>query len=101
MKSKEEIRFLLLSLGSTEDRVANKLISLGIKGERKNCTTCPIAQYLVSKGIEDGVGDENEGEVGVGVGSYWYSLATYPQLTGIYNFIRAFDEGQYPKCEAK
>jgi hypothetical protein len=103
MKSKEEVLNLLVDLGSTEDKVANKLVSLGIKGDRKKCNTCPIAQYLVSKGIDGRDGNENGDEIkiGIGIGSYWYSLATYPQITGIYNFIRAFDRGEYPQCEAE
>jgi hypothetical protein len=103
MKTKAEILALLVDLGSTADEVAAKLISFGIKGEREKCSTCPVAQYLFSKGVVAKINDPTWfglGGVGIGVDSYWYPLATYPQLTGVFNFIRAFDRGQYPGCEA-
>jgi hypothetical protein len=106
MKSKAEILSLLMALGSTADEVAAKLVSLGIKGDRNECRTCPIAQYLVSNGLEaysemKGEGARTHGLLfGVEASGYWWPLATHPQLTGVSNFILDFDRGQYPQCDS-
>ena len=51
MKTKKEVLALLESLGRNEKEVADKLWSMGIKGEKRKCKTCPIAQYLVRNGV--------------------------------------------------
>jgi hypothetical protein len=103
MKSKEEVLALLLALGSTEEEIAAKLVSLGIRGDPKKYNTCPIAQYLISNGVEAGIGVGIGIKAGAGVvvghNIHWYSLIDYPQLAVIFNFIWAFDRGDFPQCE--
>jgi hypothetical protein len=105
MKTKEEVLALLVALGTTAEEVANKLVSLGIKGNRERCRTCPIAQYLISNGVAswvvlaDGAGGGVAlGDVGGEVSYYRYPLSTYP-LASVRDFILAFDRGEYPQCE--
>jgi hypothetical protein len=95
-KTKEEVLALLVSLGTTSQEVADKLLSLGIRGDRNKCKTCPIAQYLVAYGVVTWSG------LGIAIGptpwnTYWYNIREYPQLKGILAFIEHFDEGKYPK----
>jgi hypothetical protein len=103
MKTKEEVLALLVALGSTAQEVADKLVSLGIKGERKKCRTCPIAQYLISNGVPAAFANSVGGWFVVGVEVevgfyYWYPLSTY-QIAGVQDFVLAFDRGEYPQCE--
>ena len=101
MKTKEEVLSLLEKLGKTKEDVANKLQSLGIKGERNKCYSCPLAQYLIKNGIGLKVPFVVEVRVGVGVNWYWYPISKYPQLQGIRDFILAFDRGEFPQLESE
>jgi hypothetical protein len=107
MKTKEEVLALLVDLGADEKAVVNKLLAMGIKGDRKKCRTCPIAQYLIRNGVEDvvagGAGGAAGGGVGVGVGVeyYWFPLRDYPQVKPVRDFILAFDKGDYPQLEGE
>ena len=101
IKSKEEVLALLVELGSSADEIAAKLQSLGIRGNKGNCRSCPIAQYLVANGVEVGFGVGVGVGVGVAAGSYYYSISYYPQLLGVHSFILGFDRGEYPKCELR
>jgi hypothetical protein len=104
-KSKEEVLALLVALGTTSQEVANKLQYLGIRGKRKQCLTCPIAQYLVSNefgfGVEVGLAGEVVSVAGIGrvALGHWYSILKYHQLQGIRDFILDFDRGKYPQLE--
>jgi hypothetical protein len=105
MKTQEEVLALLIALGTTTQEVAEKLVSLGIRGNKGMCTSCPIARYLIANEVEvrrvanRDVDEAVEVRVGVGVSSYWYYIRDYPQLQGVRDFILAFDGGDYPQCE--
>jgi hypothetical protein len=96
--SREEVLALLTALGSTEEEVANTLISLGIRGNKRECSSCPISQYLISKGVVRGWVAVGVGQ-GVGVGWHWYPTCNYPQLQSVQDFIISFDKGKFPQCE--
>jgi hypothetical protein len=108
MKSKEEIVALLVALGSTKEEVAAKLVSLGIKGGYY-CSTCPIAQYLISNGVKADIAVDGTARDELQLGSAdnyvreysidTYSINTYPKLIGVLDFVQAFDRGEYPECE--
>ena len=46
MITKQDVISYLESLGSTSDAVANSLRTMGIKGNRALCYSCPIATVL-------------------------------------------------------
>ena len=46
---RRDVTSYLESLGSTPDEVARNLQSLGIRGLRRDCQTCPIANALELK----------------------------------------------------
>jgi hypothetical protein len=103
-KSKEEVLDLLVALGATRQEVADKLLSLGIRGNRDACVSCPIAQYLIANGVALGYGGVGYGlgRIGISVSLdvvHLYPIRKYPQLLGIRGFILAFDYGEYPKLE--
>ena len=85
---------LLEELGETKKEVAKKLISLGIKGKRGNCKSCPISKYLTKKRIKNAHTSKYQvfirREIGKPAGKYFDLPAP------VYNFITAFDEGKYP-----
>jgi hypothetical protein len=101
MKTKEEVLSLLLALGASKEEVANKLHALGIRGKRRECSSCPIAQFLAKNDVGVGVGVAVAVGVGVWVGVEYYSylLRHYPAIAPIQTFIHAFDRGEFPQLE--
>jgi len=83
----------LVALGRSGDEVAESLAKLGVKGGCDSYT-CPIAEYLKTKGFTVGVGRDGILE-DVGGGISFSSLS----LSGIRHFILGFDRGKYPQCE--
>jgi hypothetical protein len=101
-KTKEEILALLTALGDNAHDVAGCLMQLGIRGTPATCRSCPIAEYLISKGVEmrypsDGVNISDDC-VAVAADRNYY-IYKQNQLYGVKEFIRGFDRGNYPQCE--
>lgn len=106
VKSKEEVVALLMALGDSQDKIAAKLTSLGIKGYKQSCQLCPIAKYL--KG-NDEVIMSVAGQVTGGVlfvsfykeerdhASYEFDHGSLPNANAVISFIRAIDIGEYPE----
>jgi hypothetical protein len=106
VKSKEEVAKLLIALGDSRDKIATKLLNLGIRGHRRSCYTCPITRY-----IRDGErvrvstsGNEASGRLFVSIyilgeineAQYEFSLTEkFPQVRAVLDFMRFFDDGGY------
>lgn len=109
-KTKDEILSLLEALGKDAQDVADTLRKLGIRGKRGACPSCPIAMYLITKGVEfshnSGVNIVSD-PIATNMVLICVSVATVDeyivykphQLHGVRDFIRAFDRGMYPMCE--
>lgn len=93
------------TLGETPDAIATRLFELGIKGRRNDVYYCPIARYLcqvldipvispagplhrvfVSNSIQVYSEEENKNVV-------------ISRRDALADFIRRFDQGQYPKLD--
>jgi hypothetical protein len=94
----ERARALLSALGETAVDVAENLRRRGIRGDRCSPTTCPLARYLRSEGIE---------RVSVGSTSLWEEVSglefpppeeyvKYADITGAERFRHNFDNNLYP-----
>lgn len=88
----------LIALGSTPDAVATTLANGGYRGERHQCSACPIAAYLA-----DVTGHEAEvmiGHAALLVGRTasgdlrWVDVK--PPLA-VEEFVEAFDNGMWPE----
>jgi hypothetical protein len=102
--NEKEILGFLLELGDDPFAVAASLERLGIKGRRGACRTCPIARYLVSKGMQKVAVDLKVAPAGF---SFWitithefdgdarFSTNLEPKLLGVARFIANFDMGSY------
>jgi hypothetical protein len=75
----------LQALGNSKEEIAKSLGALGIKGEKFHCGSCPIGQYLMSKGYPR---PSSLKEVKQG-------------LMPVRDFIRAFDNGEFPELESE
>lgn len=108
IKSKEEVFELLKQLGTIKSDVFTKLSSLGIKGEMRSCSRCPIAKYILScdAGSATSVAggydsllvtlvDHPTGEAT----HYEYLYRSHPCVTAVADFIKAFDSAEYPGLE--
>jgi hypothetical protein len=84
----------IASLGDTIDNVFYTLQSAGVKGERGEATSCPIAKYLGA--IYPAFMQVCESHVTV-AGS---RIHTYPFPDHISEWIRRFDAGYYPEFVA-
>lgn len=100
MKSKEVLA-LLVALGKTQEDIATSLRKLGIKGDRRKCRSCPIAQYLIKNNIHIEWAAVACAAGLVGIWIYSYPLCDYPQLRGISDFIFSFDAGRFSECEVQ
>lgn len=103
MNMKERIIELLLALGDTADKVAKTLASLGIKGNRQECNSCPIAIYLARN--ESKLFDVEVTTYCIASCGQQYYLNNVPndildRLKGVTNFINKFDDGTYPELVA-
>ena len=84
----------------TADAIADELVSMGVKGTRSSPTRCAVAVYLM----------EITGErrhVGLGLGQAdavstrdsLSAMKDYHIAPKVAQFIRGFDNGQYPKLD--
>jgi hypothetical protein len=89
-----ELQECIDKLGATQAEVADKLRSMGIKGEAKMSRACPIAEYLKREGCPDPL---------VGAFSAFENAedgTTFVRLPDhIRDFTRAFDMGLYPELK--
>src|SRR5277367_728730 len=84
----------LQKLGSTKEEVFNYLLAHNHKGGRMQPTSCPVANYLKSSGIDVGFGIVGtRGAVKV-VGQHFL-------VDGVGEFIIGFDNSKYPELEWK
>ena len=90
----ERLKEDLKALGDTVPDIASKLKSLGIKGQTKNPSYCPIAQYLKGQGW---LGPRVSGLVQVKRTFCDAPIIDLPQSCK--EFIRAFDCGEFPSLE--
>jgi hypothetical protein len=107
----EEIRQKYLDalhqLGKEEWDVFYYLKTNQIKGFIQSPNWCPIARYFDRIGSSVSVGNEMEkdGIIHRGVGvfdpyyEYWFGIEEYPELIGVYKFIKSFDEGKYEELK--
>ena|ERR1700728_1813652 len=105
LKSKEEVFELLKQLGNTREEIVEKLRSLGIKGEMRSCSRCPIARYFLHSKACDAVsvaGGHDSLLIGLvdlrtsEVGRYKFRYDSHPSIREVFDFINAFDRGYYP-----
>lgn len=80
---------LLIDLGDTADKVADRLRALGIRGAQDWSNACPLSVYLDRHGIDAFVSAE---EITVPVGEARAFVTTPPAIAA---FIRLFDAGVY------
>jgi hypothetical protein len=87
--------------GLDAEGVAEKLRQEGIKGVKKSCTNCPMANWLKKYDVDDpSVGDAVvSGFVGV---EKVYQLLVGQQLPkGVKEFVAKFDDGWFDELEDK
>jgi hypothetical protein len=84
---------MLNGMGKTADEVSLFLKAKGITGKRKESTCCPVANYLISQG----------GHPGASIYGNYIPPNTMDVHTPkpVFEFILAFDEGQYPELESQ
>lgn len=86
-------------LGKTSDDVANTLFLLGVRGVRRSSDNCPIINYFYRKNPNAWPGLEapKPGKL-----TYNDSQILDPTVSpAVMDFMRKFDDGCYPKLEAK
>jgi hypothetical protein len=87
------IKQLISDLGKTEEEIVETLRLKGIKGYRQIHSKCPIANYLKKELRIDYVSVGNC-KISTSLNSY------YINDSHINNFIKNFDNGEYPFLEA-
>jgi hypothetical protein len=94
------IREDLKALGDDENKVANTLRSLGIKGERFGAHSCPIFNYLKRQGHTNVIGVDEDGVI---IMRYLVSGLPMEHRGSIpyaaSSFIFWFDHGSYSDLE--
>lgn len=113
--NREEIVTKLISLGTTKEEIAKELLARNIKGNRVSWKYCPIANYMKGEDFKIGIGVASEffeydisAPIGIRVTiiptigwersnfeELYFSLADYPKLKPIKDFIHAFDDGEF------
>jgi hypothetical protein len=96
----EDLYNLLADLGNSPHEIAETLREAGVKGQRKLSERCPIAKWLTTQ--------TNCREVQVDYGAAGVYLTLGPGESfictppaAIDEFIRAFDDGEYPDLDAE
>lgn len=91
----------LLALGKTEASVVKKLTTLGIKGQKGNDKSCPIANYIRVKNstFSNTVISVDDYRIELIDNHKNSELIILDNFGHISDFIRAFDDGEYPKLE--
>lgn len=89
MTEQQIIVDLLNAMGANAKEVAELLISVGIKGRPGSADSCPVNRYIISKG----------GDPGGAIFTRYYAAQGFyfPTPQPVYDFIRAFDAGEYPE----
>ena len=83
------------ALGSSPESIATKLREMGIKGYKCSAGNCPVAKYLNACGFP-------EVTVSYRVSRYPNHATHTPEETvylqeGVQEWIRRFDDGQFPE----
>lgn len=97
----EDLTAALVSLGTTKDEVADSLRAARIKGDREECHSCPVAEWLKGR---FNLPDRN---IEPSVNSDWVSLEDPSLLedisisspVAVEEFVRAFDDRLYPDLD--
>jgi len=90
-------RLETLNRCKTADEVADLLQKHGVKGQRNECDTCPIARFLGDV-LDDEIVEIDRDRVTM----YFmpdYELKQYDLEAGPQAFIKHFDEGRYYELE--
>ena len=91
MNEHDNLIATLLELGNNSEEVANNLAMQGIKGESRSSISCPIANYLTSKGYKlvrvSGWISIDDGRIACQI------------PTDVARFIARFDTGVYPNLK--
>jgi hypothetical protein len=86
----------LNALGNNPLEIANKLMELGIRGEREDTCSCPIANYILALGyVKATVGSKRAGFWSMADEYDEYEECDIPDAVG--KFIVAFDNGEFPE----
>ncbi len=89
------IRKALIALGNTLTTVAEKLISMGVKGKRGDPLLCPVAQYINLTCKTQGLSSSSTIRVGWADSHNYVNLrVSNPQA--VRDFIASFDHGTAP-----
>lgn len=94
----EQVWCLLDELGASADEVAAVLLYRGIRGKIQNAESCPIANFLGCKGLQEV--DVHSSALG-----YLEGICTWagddgalaPLPPGVRDFIVEFDNGEHPE----
>lgn len=88
---------ILAYLGFTARQIAKTLVELGIKGRRQSMGHDPIANYLRRHGYTPVAIFVNETGDGLTINAgVWVDIAAPPAVA---EFVRSFDDGDYPGLE--
>jgi hypothetical protein len=97
----ERVEALLMSLGDEPQEIAARSADAGCYGVRLNPCRCPVVHWLQRFGIESAVriGVVTDGYLGYG--RLLFGLAQcVRQPQPIFDFVQAFDAGEFPWLEA-
>ena len=78
-------------LGRNPNEIARKLRQRNIRGQKKSCTTCPIAQYLILSGFS---------KVSVDTEMISTHQETVRTPHDVRLFIKRFDAHEYPELRS-
>jgi hypothetical protein len=109
MFEKDRIASLLSSLGNSANEIRDNLLKAGCIGERQECFSCPIANFLKQHGINAYVWDNylyinvfivvcisrDDGSVE----NCCFPRFIFPWVRDILSFMRSFDSGSFPELE--
>jgi hypothetical protein len=95
--SDETVLEALAALPPTADEVAALFEGLGIKGERSQACSCPLAVYLSA---EFPAADDVTVFHDVHVREHGRMVASVDNLPHLYEFAQRFDRGEFPALQA-
>lgn len=81
---------LLAELGDTPDAVADRLRALDVKGYQSSPPCCPVALYLVGRGVDRPLVDDCDVQTGPRS-----ARSVHPNPPAVRAFIHRFDQGVY------
>lgn len=92
------------ALGATPEAAKRKLTTMGFKGHRGECHSCPVAVYLLA--VIDGIErvDVSYGRVRIGRTVVQYTTVEEEEIqrdmtTAVEDFVNWFDNGLLPDLE--